>query len=127
MKREPRSALYRIEAYGLANEWNLWALAEGALTDLCYACGGSRFEVRRPCVCSAHYRPVWACEERCTLAEGCPHCRARCHVCHGRGMAPAPLYAEDFGDAQSLAIARRLFDVDVDMTHRRIDMEARPL
>ncbi len=114
-RMRPHSALYRIEAYGLQNAWNLWALAEGELTDLCRGCGGHGVIVTRPCGCSR--------------TEGCQHCRKRCRVCYGRGMAAEPVCAEDFGDREALDIARRLFEVDDGLAfyRRRIDMHAEAL
>lgn len=130
-----RSALYRIEAYGLLNEWNLWGLANGDLTDLCRGCDGRGFTVGRPCRCAVDMEPErrarmrgWLCAEQCTREDGCPHCRRRCAVCYGRGMAAEPVHREDFGDEESLSIAQRLFHVDDrdprEFYRRRIDMHA---
>lgn len=30
---QPRSGLYRLEAYGLGNTWNLWAIEHGILVE----------------------------------------------------------------------------------------------
>lgn len=130
VQRQRRSALYRIEAFGLLNDWNLWGIANGDLTDLCRGCDGVGYEVRRPCGCTEETPPGrersrWLCPA-CTRAEGCHHCRMRCRVCSGRGMAAEPVHAEDFGDGDSLAIARTLFDVDPD-PRLRINMHAQLL
>lgn len=127
--RGRRSALYRIEAFGLLNEWNLWGLSNGDLTDLCRGCDGVGYTVGWPCSCATDRepRPTWLCADVCLRESGCRHCRKRCAVCHGRGMAAEPVHREDFGDDESLAIARGLFDVGDDRRsfyRPRIDMHA---
>lgn len=121
-----RSALYRLEAFGLQNEWNLLGLANGTLSGFCLRCNGGGIEIRRPCWCAEAYpkgRPNYLCAEPCASEDGCRHCRRRCGLCRGRRFAPAPVFAEDFGDRESLAWARSMFDVDL-AKGRRIDMEA---
>ncbi len=114
-----RSALHVIEAYGLGNPWVLWRIARGDLDDRCSTCGGRAVVVTSPCGCR---EPGVGCSG-CTLLLGCRHCRRACREC----PPPPRLFAEDFGDAESLALARRVFPgIEVDEQWERIGMGARP-
>ena len=114
----PRSPLYRMNAYGLSSPWLVWQLQRGALDDWCDGCRGTGARVIRPC----------ACLDSATCAcgpDGCPHCRRKCWDCNGRRIVSGDVIrAEDFGDDESLAIARALMpDLDPD-PRKRSDMNA---
>lgn len=126
--RRPRSALYALNAYGITNPWIVWSIHAGNLTELCRGCNGRGIIARRPCPCTERgpQGVRGACPVRCTGAAPCSCCRVRCPDCYGRRASRDSVYAEDFGDAESRAIALRLFDVEVD-PHLRSDMEAAAL
>lgn len=108
---QPRSALYVLDAYGITNPWVVWSIHTGNLTELCKGCRGLGRILLRPCVCAED------------SSAGCNRCRVRCPDCAGRRTSRDKVYAEDFGDAESRAIAMRLFDVEPD-PRMRSDMEA---
>jgi hypothetical protein len=43
------SGLYRLEAFGLANPWTLWAIERGGLDEFCQYCRGAGVVVDSPC------------------------------------------------------------------------------
>lgn len=66
--------------------------------------------------------------ERCTRMRGCSQCRRRCIACQGRLLAASDVVRrEDFGDRESLVLARRLFPGMTIADKPRMDMHARAL
>ena len=122
-----------MNAYGLSSPWLVWQLQRGALDDWCDGCRGTGVRVLRPCSCldavgpgpgetetTAPMHIVCACGP-----DGCEHCRRKCWDCNGRRIVRGDVIrAEDFGDDESLAIARALMpDLDPD-PRKRSDMNA---
>jgi len=60
----------------------------------------------------------------CDRETGCRECRRVCGVCHGRGLPAVQVHEEDFGDAASREIAKRVCAGLSVSPLRRIDMEA---
>lgn len=124
LSRMPRSPLYRMNAYGFTSPWLVWQLQRGALDDWCAACRGTGVRVLRPCAClegmSSFASRACACGQ-----DGCTHCRRKCWDCNGRRIVRGDaIRAEDFGDEESLAIARALMpDLEPD-SRKRSDMNA---
>lgn len=116
----PRSALYRLEGFGLVgNPWLAWSLARGALDELCMRCLGKGVEIRSPC----KNREVIG--GSCDRERGCSECRSTCLGCSGRRLtAPPDVLGEDFGDEESRDAALRMFPGLTVEDGRRIDMEA---
>lgn len=118
--------LYRFVAFGLTNEWVLAGIANGTMSEWCKACQGRRVVVTSPCrwrdapdtYLASHFA------QRCPgKLEGCPECRRPCRECKGTGLLPPlPLMREDFGDNESLRVARRLFHVLPSFEHDRADL-----
>ena len=127
-RRQPLSPLAALNAYGLTSPWIVWRIAGGKLDDTCPTCRGRGEVVRRgPCGCREPYG-VWmvACRWGCSATRGCTHCLRPCGTCRGTGelLGVADVHAEDFGDADSRALAEALIPgLDID-ERKRIDMDA---
>jgi hypothetical protein len=112
--------LSQLERFGLSSEWVIWRIQRGGLDDWCDRCRGSGFTVERPCpagttICGGPVR-------------GCKECRHRCWVCKGRRLRPSDaIRREDFGDAESLAIAMLLDPTLAPDPSLRVDHHPRPL
>lgn len=97
-----RTALYRLDAYGLRNPMTVWAILHGHLDDTCPRCQGRGFWADRMCA----YREN---SERCSRRNPCDSCRHVCADCRGKGVLAEPVRREDFGDVDDLAFAQHLF------------------
>lgn len=107
--RQPRyrSPLYRLTAFGITNEWNLWSLARGGMDAWCPYCRGAGVLIASAC----RDREVEG--DKCTKDEGCARCRRTCPICHGAMLTPSDkVRLEDFGDGQSQRIATKFLHVD---------------
>lgn len=115
--------LLYLNAYTLANPWVVWALERGLLDEWCPGCCGAGEVHERPCATCAGTGDVQFSEAHPELGFGtpdddgpqkCPDCWRVCRECRGSRLRPdRPLCAQDFGDPESLAIARRL-DREID-------------
>ena len=111
--------LYRLARVGLTTPWGVWRLGRGGFDDDCDRCEGTGVTVRRSCRCRAGGAN---CE--CSREHGCAHCALRCRYCRGGRVAPPEVYADDFGDAESRAIAEAIMPGLAITEGRRIDMDA---
>ena len=115
------SVLSRLEAFGIGNPWFAWSLARGAFDEVCTRCRGRRFVVGSPC---ENREPGYR-EPPCDAEEGCERCRSTCLSCRGEALTGAPaVLVEDFGDEESLALARRMVPGLHVGDVKRIDMDA---
>lgn len=101
--------LYHFIAYGIANPTVVWALERGLYDEWCPGCKGIGYTFTRPCGCVEQGDRYCPEERLCTRSEPCPCCRTVCRECDGtRVRADRVMCGKDFGDAESLAIARKV-------------------
>lgn len=114
--------LHRLERASLTTPWGVWRLTRGGFDDDCDRCGGTGVAIRHPCRCREPMEPPGPCA--CTRETGCAHCAFRCRYCIGGRRRPPEVYAEDFGDADSRAIAEALMPGLRIAGRKRIDRDA---
>jgi len=115
--------LSQLERFGLSSEWAIWRLQRGGLDDWCERCRGRGFVLRRPCI-YVDAKSLTPCDSE----RGCKKCRHRCPACKGSRLRPAEIIrSEDFGDAEALALARRLDPTIEPDPALRIDRDPRAL
>lgn len=114
--------LHRLVTVGLTTPWGVWRLARGGFDEDCDRCEGTGVTVRSACLCREPLEPPGPCA--CTRAHGCAHCALRCRYCLAGRLRPPGVRAEDFGDADSRALAEQLFPgLDIDEA-KRVDWDA---
>ena len=112
--------LYHFNAYGLANSTVVWALERGLYDEWCPDCRGTGVALLRPCGCVEQGDRYCPEKRLCSRPEGCPCCRAVCRGCSGsRVRADRVMCEKDFGDEESLRIARIVAPAAINDAMRR--------
>ena len=116
------TAVHRASAAGITTPWGVWKLGRGGFDEDCDRCDGTGVAIRSPCLCREPTDYPRQCA--CSPSSGCAHCAFRCRYCIAGRLPPPEVHADDFGDAESRAIAEALIPgLDIDET-KRVDWDA---